>query len=119
MKSRLEELCFLLLALGMLTAILLTQGTRQAQADPTFLPPIKTVSGNGIAIVDGAVLVDINSADADLLMSLPGIGEVLAGRIIAYREEHGPFTCVDDLINVKGVGQVLLSNIEGKIAAMQ
>ncbi|ACL25421.1 ComEA family DNA-binding protein [Chloroflexus aggregans] len=51
------------------------------------------------------VPVDINRADRATLITLPGIGPVLADRIIAYREAHGPFKSVDDLIAVSGIGE--------------
>jgi len=47
--------------------------------------------------------VDLNSADAQVLMQLPGIGEELANRIIAFREANGPFASVDELADVAGV----------------
>ncbi|MEF3273215.1 MAG: helix-hairpin-helix domain-containing protein [Chloroflexus sp.] len=49
--------------------------------------------------------IDINRADREALIALPGIGPVLADRIIAYREEHGPFKSVDDLIAISGIGE--------------
>ncbi len=49
--------------------------------------------------------IDINRADRDALIALPGIGPVLADRIIAYREAHGPFKSVDDLIDISGIGE--------------
>ena len=48
--------------------------------------------------------ININTADAQTLQSLPGIGEVLAQRIIDYRTENGPFTSVHDLEKVEGIG---------------
>lgn len=48
--------------------------------------------------------VNINSADMEELMRLDGIGEVLAQRIIDYREEHGPFESIGDITNVSGIG---------------
>ena len=48
-------------------------------------------------------LVDINSADAALLDTLPGIGPSKAEAIISYREEHGPFNKTEDLMNVPGI----------------
>lgn len=56
-------------------------------------------------------LVNVNTADATTLESLPGIGEVLAQRIIDHREAHGPFTSVDDLVGVSGIGEVTLEEL--------
>jgi|GEM_PF-5268857 len=57
-------------------------------------------------------LVNINTASAEDLASLPGVGEVLAQRIIEYREKHGPFATIYDLTAVPGIG-------EGKLEAMK
>jgi competence protein ComEA len=55
--------------------------------------------------------INVNTADAEALQELPGIGEVLSQRILDYREEHGPFATVDDLIQVKGIGEVTLEDL--------
>ncbi|MFA5144742.1 MAG: helix-hairpin-helix domain-containing protein [Candidatus Omnitrophota bacterium] len=47
--------------------------------------------------------IDLNSADKDLLMSIPGIGEKLARRIIEYREKQTSFTSLEELKNIKGI----------------
>lgn len=52
-------------------------------------------------------LVDLNTADRERLMSLPGIGETLADRIIAAR----PYRSVDDLLKVSGIGQATLDRL--------
>ena len=49
--------------------------------------------------------LDINKASADELMALPGIGPAMAQRIVEFREEHGPFRRVEDLLKVKGIGE--------------
>jgi competence protein ComEA len=56
-------------------------------------------------------LVNVNTATAEELETLPGIGEVLAATIIQYREEHGPFTSVDQLVDVSGIGEVTLEEL--------
>jgi competence protein ComEA len=48
--------------------------------------------------------LDLNTATAEQLDTLPGVGEVTAGRIVAYRSAH-PFTSVDELLEVPGIGQ--------------
>ena len=48
--------------------------------------------------------LNLNTADAETLQALPGIGPALAERIVAYRLEHGPFQTVEDLRQVPGIG---------------
>ena len=60
--------------------------------------------------------VNLNTADAEALTALPGIGEELAARIVEYREEHGPFKTVEDLTEVPGIGQGKLAALEGLAA---
>lgn len=55
--------------------------------------------------------INLNTASAQELTSLPGIGEVLAARIIAYREKHGPFQTLDDLTRVSGIGSKVVEEI--------
>ncbi|GGF29762.1 hypothetical protein GCM10010922_00920 [Microbacterium sorbitolivorans] len=56
-------------------------------------------------------LVNINTADAVTLETLPGVGPALASRIIAWRESEGPFTAVDDLLAVSGIGPRVLESL--------
>lgn len=55
--------------------------------------------------------IDINRADAEQLTALPGIGEILARRIVAYREENGSFLSTQELQNVEGIGEKRLDAI--------
>lgn len=61
--------------------------------------------------------ININSASKVQLMELPGIGETISERIISYRTEHGPFQSTDDLLNVAGIGEKTLMDIEHLIVA--
>lgn len=56
--------------------------------------------------------ININSADIEDIVKLPGIGPVLAERIIAYRDSAGPYMEADDLLKVKGIGEKKLVKIE-------
>lgn len=53
--------------------------------------------------------ININNATVSDLIQLPGVGEKLAGNIIAYREDNGPFKSVNELIHVEGIGSKKLS----------
>jgi competence protein ComEA len=61
--------------------------------------------------------INLNTATLEELDSLPGIGPVLAQRIIDYREANGPFQSVDDLLRVKGIGLSLLEQIRDLVEA--
>lgn len=59
----------------------------------------------------GTGRININTADEEQLTQLPGIGPVIAQRIVAYREENGNFESIDDLTEVTGIGTGILDNI--------
>lgn len=58
-----------------------------------------------------AGLLNINTASQEELMTLPGIGEVLSQRIVAYRDANGPFSQLSDLTLVEGIGLDVLEKI--------
>lgn len=55
--------------------------------------------------------IDLNRATAQDLTQLPGVGEAIAKRIVDFREQHGPFKRVEDLMKVKGIGEKSLKKI--------
>lgn len=75
--------------------------TERAVSQESFLPDVSPL--------------DINTASAEELAGLPGIGEVLAQRIVDYRTANGPFEAVEDLLSVSGIGEKRLAELEGRI----
>jgi len=65
---------------------------------------------------DKAPSVDLNSAGVEELISLPGVGESIAKRIVEFRKEHGPFRRVEDLMKVKGIGEKSLEKIRPHVS---
>jgi len=60
-------------------------------------------------------LVDVNRGDLAELQRLPGVGPAIAGAIVAWRDDNGPFASVDDLLDVPGIGPAKLAAIEGQV----
>jgi competence protein ComEA len=79
-------------------------------AAPGGGPAVGAGAGGGAGGGTGGA-VDVNLADATQLQTLPGIGPVLAERIVGWRTEHGAFGSVDDLQDVPGIGPAVLSRI--------
>ncbi|MFG6372690.1 MAG: helix-hairpin-helix domain-containing protein [Oscillospiraceae bacterium] len=73
-------------------------------ADATPAPPQSTFVSD--------VLVDLNTAQLDDLTGLPGIGEAKAQAILDYRREHGPFRRVEDIMQIKGIGEGIFQQLE-------
>ncbi len=85
-----------------------TTGIRPADSiNPTGVARSPAVSG----VPAKPLRVDLNHASKRELMALPGVGEVIAERILLYREEHGAFAAVADLLKVKGIGKKKLEHI--------
>jgi len=74
---------------------------------------VKASSGGTVAegSGSGAALININTASAGELEALPGVGEVIAQRIVDYRTENGPFASVDELLDVSGIGPATLEEM--------
>lgn len=64
---------------------------------------------------DGTSVVNINTADATALEALNGIGEVLAAAIVQYRDQHGPFTSIEQLQDVSGIGPATFADLKDQV----
>ena len=63
----------------------------------------------------GETRVNLNTAQREELMTLPGIGESKADSIIRYREEHGAFTSPEEIMNISGIKSAVYSKIRDRI----
>lgn len=73
--------------------------------------------GSGISTVDqpSSNLIDINTASLAVLVTLPGIGDILGQRIIDYRAEFGPFETIEDIMRVSGIKTSVYEQIKDRI----
>lgn len=86
------------------------EGSEEAAAAATA-----SVQTGQVTASDGTTLIDINTADAAALMTLPGIGESKAAAIIAWRQENGGFAAKEDLMNVSGIGDSTYARLSSQI----
>lgn len=89
------------------------QAVKVRDGDMVFIPAKGTEQVLGIQITDDRI--DINRATAAELTGLPGIGEAKAEMIVQYREQHGAFSCPEDILNVTGIGNSIFEQIREKI----
>ncbi|MBE6948464.1 MAG: ComEA family DNA-binding protein [Ruminococcaceae bacterium] len=70
------------------------------------------VEANDTNSDEDIAVININTADLETLVELPGIGEAIAQRIIDYREANGDFKTIEDIKNVSGIGESVYKNIQ-------
>lgn len=90
-----------------------------SDGEQIYLPAIgeqAPEAANHSEATDDGSPINLNTATASELQDLPGIGPVMAERIIANRTEVGPFTSVDDLQRVSGVGPAIIGNIRDVVS---
>ena len=72
---------------------------------PAYCHPARSSNESGAPSKEPVVSLDINRATAEDFATLPGIGPELARRIVAFRDKHGPFRRIEDLMVIKGMGR--------------
>ncbi|EZI26222.1 MULTISPECIES: ComEA family DNA-binding protein [Pseudomonas] len=86
-------------------------------AAPSIKPEAPTPITVQMPVAEQSAKVNLNAADAETLRrDLFGIGVAKAKAIVAYRESNGPFTAVDELLEVKGIGKALLEKNRDRLA---
>ena len=89
-------------------------GGGQASTLPQATSAFRVLTGVATATTS-ADLININSATAAELETLPGIGPTLAQRIVDYRTQHGPFQSIEAIMNVSGIGPATFDQIQSLI----
>lgn len=102
-------LILMLLAILVLVAYRIFDAVPKAESGVV----IEQTAASGAPVEDAPV--DLNAADRAALLTLPGIGETKADAILAYREAHGPFKRVDDLLNVSGIGPSTVDGLRDRV----
>ena len=86
----------------------------QTSPDSDMQTTDRNVRSNSTSDLENG-LVNLNTADVAALMTLPGIGESRAKAIISYREQHGAFAKIEDIMKISGIKQAAFSKIKDKI----
>jgi competence protein ComEA len=103
---------------GTLVYVLLGGTTVWGQQPAGAAPPATATSTArpSAATTPAETKININTADEASLEDLKGIGEAKAKAIIEYRQKNGPFKSVDDLKNVKGIGEKTLDDLREQVS---
>lgn len=115
MRLKTAEIVSVLLCLALLVsaAVLASGRERDSEAPALSVTTPEPEVTEAVRGMDG--LVNINTADAEELDGLTGIGPALAGNIIEYREEHGPFESTADIMEVSGIGPATFEKFKDEI----
>ena len=113
--TKTEKVLLLLAVLGAALVVCIRPGRSEPlSVEERFTAPVVEKESSAEVVI--VKHIDLNTADVDALTALPGVGKVTAEKIAAYREEHGPFTCLEDLLLVDGVKPSVLEKIYDAMA---
>ncbi len=84
--------------------------------DKVLVPESAAAAGPGASVSATTGPISLASATVEQLDTLDGIGPTLAARIVAWRDEHGGFASVDQLLDVPGIGQARLDGLRDKVS---
>jgi comEA protein len=84
---------------------------RPVEVEFDLAKPKPPLDAAALAEITAPKKINVNAADAATLCALPGIGPAYAARIVAYRENHGPFERPEDLTAVKGIGPATVEKL--------
>lgn len=117
MRGRKRKLCFVF---GLVACFALLGTYIEKHRPPRFTVETNISSQDTGYILDEDMVnksgkININTADKAVLEQLDGIGEKMAGRIISYREENGPFLSIEEITKVSGIGDKLFERIKNDI----
>ena len=90
--------------------------TVQEAEEGSFVPAVPETTGTGESMGTEDGIVNLNTADVETLKTLSGIGDSKAQAILAYREEHGGFSSIEEIMQVPGIKESTFSMIKDKIA---
>ena len=114
-----EKIVLLITAIFLALAIGVAIGNAESRASVVFSH--SSFVGRGAEALENreegiVFIININTASAQQLQTLKGIGPVLAERIVQYRETKGPFKTIEDITKVRGIGAGVYNNIAGYIS---
>ena len=89
--------------------------TVQEAEEGSFVPAVPETTGTGESMGTEDGIVNLNTADAETLKTLSGIGDSKAQAILAYREEHGGFSSIEEIMQVSGIKDAMFQKIRDKI----
>lgn len=115
MNFRKEEKILLLIAIVIIGVIVGYNAFYIAEPQQEMVVYVDTKEESYIVSSPQNERININTATKEELVSLKGIGDIIADRIISYREENGLFAQTSDIMQVKGIGEGVYEEIESQI----